>query len=121
MASKKVAQLLLCRCSRNKELFGITMEQRTSNEWEFMYSYPIEEKRTESEGFDSNTVTASMYFSSSFAGCPYCRTLSFFQCGICHRINCNPKDGDSAECAWCSARLTEFDNQDETTVPTGAD
>jgi len=119
MAVKKVAQILLCRCSKNKELFGITMEKRTRNDWEMMYSYPMDEERVAFEGFDKDTITASMYFSPKFVGCPYCRTLSFFQCGICNRINCNPKDNSSAYCAWCGEKMSFFTDQNKTTAVMG--
>ena len=122
MASKKIAQVLLCRCIKNKKLFGITLEKRTGNDWEMIYSYPIDEQHMKSERFDQNQITAAMYLSSMFLGCPFCRCKSFFQCGICDRINCN---GDSnsvpVECAWCNSRLTQFVSQDTTTASMGAD
>jgi len=97
MNSKRIAQVLLCRCSQNKKLFGITLEKRTGTEWELMYSYPLDEERIKSEGFDKNEITAELYLSPSFIGCPFCRTVSFFQCGVCNRLNCDKEGNLSAK------------------------
>lgn len=121
MASKKIAQVLLCRCSKNQQLFGITMEKRTADEWEMMYSYPIEEQRAKFEGFDKNTIKADIYLSPCFKGCPFCQNMSFFQCGICDKINCDDKNNVPVDCAWCKSKLTTFTHQDKVTVSTGED
>lgn len=120
MSVKKIAQVLLCRCSQNKELFGITLEKRADGDWNMAYSYPINENRAKSEGFDSNKITASLYLLNSFKGCPFCGSISFFQCGVCNRISCKKND-DSVNCAWCKTQLTNFLPQDKASIETGAD
>ena len=56
-AIKKInAQVLLARCKKSKQLYGITIEQVSGNAWEMKYSYFIDEVRAKSEGFDKTVV-----------------------------------------------------------------
>lgn len=121
MASKKIAKVLLCRCSENKKLFGITIEKRTDGDWDMMYSYPIDEQRARSEGFDKTSITADIYTSQSYVGCPFCHKKSFVKCGNCGKITCHNSGDTTNTCGWCNKHMTDIAYRGAMTLKTGED
>lgn len=118
---KKVAQVLLCRCGQNKNLFGITIEQRNDDDWNMMYSYPIDEQRAKSEGFENTSITADIYTVFQYQGCPYCRKRGFVKCGSCGKITCHTTGDSENTCGWCGLHMTGISYRGKMTVKAGKD
>lgn len=121
MSEKKIAQVILCRCSQNKKLFGITIEKRTDGDWNMVYSYPIDEKRAKAEGFENTSITADIYTDSRYLGCPYCQKRGFVKCGTCQKPTCHTNGNSENTCAWCGKKLSDIKYRGKMTVKTGAD
>jgi len=121
MAATRIAQVLLCRCNQNKKLFGITIEKRTDGDWNMMYSYPIDEQHAKSEGFDKTSITADIYSTTSYPGCPYCQKKNFVRCGTCGKITCHTNGTATNTCGWCNKYMTDIAYRGALTLQTGED
>ncbi|MBR1592032.1 MAG: hypothetical protein IJ666_03360 [Ruminococcus sp.] len=121
MTSKKIAQVLLCRCSKNKNLFGITIEKRNDDNWDMMYSYPIDEERAKSEGFDMTSIVADVYSTASYGGCPFCKQTNFVRCGGCGQISCHTTGNTTNTCGWCGTHMTDIAYRGKMKLKTGED
>lgn len=121
MDSKKIAQVLLCRCNQNKKLFGITIEKRPDGNWNMMYSYPMDEQRAKFEEFDKTSITADIYKGYSYKGCPFCQKQSFVKCGNCGKITCHTIGTASNTCGWCDKHMTNIAYRGAMTLKTGED
>jgi len=105
MAGSINAKVIMARCSKNKKVFGIRIEQR-GKDWVRTWAFPMDEDKAKREGFEANTVTGSMNQDNDYPGCPHCGSVGFVQCG-CGKIGCNGgviKRGKSQEytCPWCN-------------------
>lgn len=96
-----VAQVLLTRCKKSKQLYGITIEQRNGKEWEMMYSFEIDEKHAKSEGFDKMMINADCYAGNTYRGCLSCGALGYVKCYSCGKLTCYQSE-QSVRCAWCN-------------------
>jgi hypothetical protein len=105
MAGPLNAKVILSRCSKTKNCFGVRVEQR-GMDWVRTWAFPIDERKARSEGYsDSSTVTLSGEDDADFPGCPYCDSKGIVQCG-CAKTGCAGGVriyGNTAEytCPWC--------------------
>jgi len=98
------ATVVLAKCSKNRKLFGIRVEEREKR-WVRTWAFPLDEAKAKNEGFDANKVTLGDT-DSKYPGCPYCRDSGFAKCGSCEKIGClggTEKKGEkvSYTCPWC--------------------
>jgi hypothetical protein len=103
MAGPLNATVVLARCSKTKNCFGIRVEQR-GKEWVRTWAFPIDERKAKREGFDANKVNLSGQ-DDAYPGCPYCKDRGFAKCS-CDKIGCLgglQKKGELMEypCPWC--------------------
>ncbi|HAJ97675.1 MAG TPA: hypothetical protein DCO72_08065 [Ruminococcus sp.] len=120
MSEKIVARVLLARCKSSKALYGITIEQIDQNSWSMKYSYPIDEKRAESEGFDKTTISADLYSAPDFRGCPTCGATANVKCEACHKLTCWNGE-EASQCAWCGITLNVIEENGPIDVSAGED
>ena len=101
------AKVILARCKKSKQLFGITIEQVNRTRWNMKYSYFIDEKRAKSEGFDQTVISADCYSADTYPGCPNCKSMGYVKCEYCGKLTC--WDGErSLRCAWCGKLLNDI-------------
>jgi Zn finger protein HypA/HybF involved in hydrogenase expression len=97
---KKIASVVLAKCQQNKKIFGIRCE-KTTNSWNLTWAFPIDEKKSVSEGYGETLIKGELSFSCQYPGCPYCKASSFFQCGKCHKIGCFEFNTSKGKCPHC--------------------
>lgn len=120
-AIKKInAQVLLARCKKSKQLYGITIEQVSGNAWEMKYSYFIDEVRAKSEGFDKTVVNADCHPAKNYPGCPCCGSMGYVKCNSCGKLTCWNGENRS-KCAWCNEKLNDIAYRGAMDILTGAD
>jgi len=108
MAGPLNATVVLSRCSKTKQCFGVRIEER-GGDWIRTWAFPIDEKKAQREGFDKNAITGSLNVDKDFPGCPYCKSDIFIQCE-CGKSGCGGeiKQGlffAKYTCPWCGKTL----------------
>jgi hypothetical protein len=93
------AKVVLCKCPRNKRLYGMRVEER-GGDWVRTWSFKVDETAAKREGFDTETTRGTMHPTPDYPGCPYCGGMTLNQC-TCGKIFCG-KMGE-ATCPWCGA------------------
>lgn len=99
--TKPEVAIAICKCSSNRELYGIRLEKRRNN-WEYTWTFPISERAAKSEGFDSTMISGPFAQGEEYPGCPYCKTINFFCCGTCGKLNCWDGFSNCVTCRWCN-------------------
>ena len=105
MAGPLNAKVVIARCSKSKESFGIRIEQRGSD-WFGTWAFPIDEQKAMREGYSAtSSTTLSGTGDESHPGCPYCGDKEVSLCA-CGKIACGgglKKHGKHMEltCPWC--------------------
>ncbi|MDR3341735.1 MAG: hypothetical protein LBT14_02915 [Treponema sp.] len=95
------AKVVLCRCQKTKQLFGIRIEER-NRDWYRTWAFKLDEKKAQREKFDTNQVTGSLMADAAFPGCPYCGNHEFFQCSCDGgKLTCYDGTRSTGTCAWC--------------------
>lgn len=115
------AQVILARCNRSKRLYGIRLQEERDKTWRFTWSYPIDESRAKSEGFD-RSISNIMFgeYDDDYPGCPYCHADGFIRCS-CGKLTCMEGNESSCVCAWCGTYMDDFVNVDQMELGIGDD
>jgi len=98
------AAVILAKCSRSKQLFGVRAEERGKT-WERTWAFPIDESKARREGYDKNKIPLGAS-AAEYPGCPHCKDGGIVKCSFCGRIGCaggmekKGKKGSYA-CPWC--------------------
>ncbi|MCY2990564.1 MAG: hypothetical protein NTY19_22205 [Planctomycetota bacterium] len=92
--------IVLSRCSRSKQGFGIRLERRGENQWAATWSFAIKEAVAKREGYEKTQMTGSFTVADVFPGCPHCSAHSFFRCD-CGKIACWDCESRQVTCPWC--------------------
>jgi len=103
MAKMMDATVVLAKCSKKKQCFGIRVEKR-GGQWIRTWAFPIDERAAKNEGFAANKVSVGGA-DDEFPGCPHCKDGGFTLC-TCGKIGCSGgliKEGKNATytCPWC--------------------
>lgn len=95
------AAVIMQMCSRNKRPFGVRTQKMEDRDWWRTWSFIIDERRAQSEGYDITPVLGNLYATEEYPGCPYCGSYNFVQCNRCRKISCWNKE-TRMMCPWCS-------------------
>lgn len=95
--------IVMGRCSRSKQGFGIRFERRGEDNWAATWAFPLAEGVGQREGYDQTEIGGRFSFDASFPGCPHCHSHNFFRCG-CGRLACWTGEGHVSLCPWCGTR-----------------
>lgn len=95
------AAVIMQMCSRNKRPFGVRTQKMEDRDWWRTWSFVIDERRAQSEGYDITPVQGNLYATEEYPGCPYCGSYNFVQCNKCRKISCWNKE-TRMTCPWCS-------------------
>jgi len=93
------AEVVMARCSKTKETYGVRVEQR-EKDWIRTWAFPIDERKAKHEGYDTNTISGSMTPTSDFPGCPYCKSMAVVICS-CKKMSCGNTNEKTHTCPWC--------------------
>lgn len=91
--------IVLGRCRRSRQLFGIRFEEKGRNRWMADWAFAMKAKAAEREGYERSEITGSFSFGAAFPGCPSCEAKSLVKCS-CGRVSC--WGGERVvNCPWC--------------------
>jgi hypothetical protein len=94
--------IVMCRCSLQKQPFGIRFEKRSGREWAATWAFAIKEAKAKKEGYDQAKIDGSFSFDPGYPGCPYCHNRALFLCG-CGKVACWDGTSPSVTCPCCGA------------------
>lgn len=98
--TKKEVTVILSRCQRSKQLFGIRTEKIREGEWLCNWAFRMDERTAAHEGYGAIPVSGRMPFDAEYPGCPYCGATGWFTCGKCGRVTCYANE-TMTTCGWC--------------------
>ena len=83
----KAAFVITAICSRNKEMFGITVDKK-SNGHSLIWAFPLTKKQASNEGFVSTSIFGNIETDVNYPGCPHCGSKQFYVCNNCKSVVC---------------------------------
>ena len=96
--------VISARCAKTKQLFGVTFRQMKSEEWHAYWAFPLSEARDQFEGYSNAQISGKILIdSSSYPGCPYCKSMSYARCGRCTKLSCWVPGEKAFSCPWCGS------------------
>ena len=113
-------KIVLAKCHRNKESFGMRFEEKEPNTWVGDWAFKIKESAAKRERYDNSKISGSIGFDYSFPGCPYCESKAFLVCSQCNNTSCRDEKQEMVTCPWCGAR-GKIDGTRVNTVKTSVD
>lgn len=81
-------EIIICKCGKNRSLYGLRTEEKQPKKWDVNWAFPISEKRAQSEKYERNKIQGEFNFTDEYPGCPYCRNNNCFSCGSCGKLTC---------------------------------
>ena len=94
-------EIVLGRCKNGSGTFGMRMEEQSDRTWLLTWSFPIADRRAQSEGYGKRTIPSPRLL-PGIPACPHCGSATFVQCGGCHRLTCCSQGDSWFSCRWCS-------------------
>lgn len=98
----KDAAVLMAKCGRSKQPYGVTIEKDAQGVWHCVWAFRISEKAASSEGYDETKVTGQIVVDAEYPGCPYCGARGWFSC-TCGKLTCLKEGESRVTCAWCGS------------------
>lgn len=95
------ATVVMAKCKRTRQPFGIRMEQRLEGIWYCTWAFKLSEKVAANEGYNGTLVSGRVDFDAEYPGCPYCGSTGWFSCGSCHKLTCYSGE-TQVTCSWCN-------------------
>ncbi|MFY1653127.1 hypothetical protein ACN27J_19825 [Solwaraspora sp. WMMB762] len=97
------ADVLLARCERSANLYGLRIEER-SDAWYATWAFALDQHRAGREKYGNAVIYALLRLDEGFPGCPHCEAGSFVKCGQCARLTCWDGDARVWRCRWSPCR-----------------
>lgn len=95
------ANVVLAKCRRSHQTYGIRIEKRRDGAWYCTWAFPITEARAISEGYDSIMISGRVNNDPEYPGCPYCGGRGWVSCGSCRKLTCWSDEEKYFTCTWC--------------------
>ncbi|MBM3143085.1 MAG: hypothetical protein FJ005_08645 [Chloroflexi bacterium] len=96
--------VVIARCSRNKQWWGIRFEEKLPGRWTADWAFVIKEAVARREGYDRGKITGVFVLDAAYPGCPHCGAMSVFKCR-CGKVACWDGERYTVTCPWCGATL----------------
>jgi hypothetical protein len=93
--------IVMSRCSRSRETYGMRFEQQSQSLWVADWAFPVRESSAKKEGYDQNDIKGDFAFDDEYPGCPYCHSMGAIYCGRCQKVSCRDEHSTTARCGWC--------------------
>lgn len=94
--------IVMSRCSRSKDSFGIRFEQNFQGNWVTDWAFPAKETLGRKEGYDKNEIKGSITLDTQYPGCPHCHDTSIVLCTTCNKVSCYDGSSNRVTCPWCN-------------------
>lgn len=95
------ATVVMAKCRRSKQPFGIRMEKMQDGAWHCTWAFKLSERAAANEGYGGTLVSGRVLLDVEYPGCPYCGSMGWFSCGACGKLTCNCGD-THVTCSWCN-------------------
>ena len=95
--------IVMSRCCRSRESFGIRLEMVAHDMWSADWAFPVKETLAKKEGYDRSEIHGVFIVHDEYPGCPYCKNRGIILCG-CEKVTCYDGRNSIAVCAWCGNR-----------------
>ena len=95
------AAIVVARCLKCGETFGIRLEQKEEKLWNCTWAFKISEAAAMREGYEKTEIIGNTITDSEYPGCPYCGAMHWCVCP-CGKANCLIGTEDEVTCAWCN-------------------
>jgi hypothetical protein len=93
------AEVILMKCPETGKIYGVRTEER-DGDWVRTWAFKISERTAANEGFDKAVIRGNLYADDEYNGCPYCKAVTFVQCGRCGKLSCWNSE-EKMTCGWC--------------------
>ncbi len=103
MESMPKVVIIMARCSKENQAFGIRLEEKSPGEWIGDWAFALKEKTAKKEGFGSTSIAGSFAFSDEYPGCPHCKVKSLVKCD-CEGSTCWDGETRRVKCSWCGKK-----------------
>ena len=100
------AEIVVCRCGRNRAMFGIRAEEKQGNRWDVNWAFPLSENRAKAENYVATKINGSFNFTEKYPGCPHCGNTGIFKCNGCGAVTCWDCESNHVVCSGCGSTLT---------------
>ena len=100
-ADVREANVVLARCRKSRQTYGIRIERRTDNVWYCTWAFPISEEGASHEGYGSSMISGRVEIDGEYPGCPYCGGMGWVSCGKCSKLTCWDYAEKYFNCMWC--------------------
>lgn len=91
------------RCGKNKQYFGIRLEEKSRGMWFANRVYSVSETVAKREGHNKSKIAGSFATDLSYPGCPHCRAKGILKCG-CGKVACWDGESRTFVCPWCGGK-----------------
>lgn len=95
--------IVMSRCSRHRESYGIRLEEISRGMWSADWAFPVKETIAKKEGYDRSEIKGIFIVADEYPGCPYCKNKGIILCG-CDKVSCYDNRSPIASCAWCGTK-----------------
>jgi len=95
--------VVLARCIRKKEPFGIRFEEIEHGKWVADWAFPIKDEAARKEGYDRMEITGSFAYDQNYPGCSHCHAKAIIQCQ-CGKLACYDGESKLVTCPWCGVK-----------------
>ena len=92
---------IVARCGTNAKRPYLIRFRFRETDWVYENATAIEERKV--GGGDAVSLDGRLQCASSYPGCPYCRTSSFFLCHMCNKLSCWDGHQTRVTCSWCNS------------------
>jgi hypothetical protein len=106
MEQRSEVVIVMVRCARNSEPYGVRFEQTGQRRWNATWAFAVGEQSASREGYDRGEIAGQFGFGPEYPGCPHCGNSGVMKCH-CGNVSCYD-GGNTAKCGWCkkSARIS---------------
>lgn len=70
--------VVMARCNKSKNNFGIRFEEKVRGQWFADWSFAIKETSAKKEGYDKGKISGNFVFENDYPGCSYCHARAIF-------------------------------------------
>ncbi len=96
--------IVMSRCCRTREGFGIRFEEKVRGQWSADWAFPVKETLAKKEGYDRAVIKGMIMLDEEYPGCPYCKNDSAIHCPRCDKVSCYDQRSSVSTCGWCGLR-----------------
>jgi hypothetical protein len=102
MAEVNRADIVLARCSRTSNTYGMRFEETQPQVWTVTWAFPVDAAAAAREGYGGGGLRGRLAIDAHFPGCPHCQDMTFVLCGQCDRVSCSAVGATYFNCPWCT-------------------